>query len=151
MYGILWSIFFSFHLSHWEKYLTGVMYLPWSYDFSMLGGTLIYLITSVTGYELWKFKLPGDMSCGPILEAIIYIGIYFMSFPLSLKHIRDSYRWSDVSSITQSRDSYKLSVTKMFFLPSFRDRTGKMRSFFEAVRPLVSFFLGSNSIEKNLA
>ena len=51
MYGILWSIFFSFHLSHWEKYLTGVMYLPWSYDFSMLGGTLIYLITSVTGYE----------------------------------------------------------------------------------------------------
>ena len=52
MYGILWSIFFSFHLSHWEKYLTGVMYLPWSYDFSMLGGTLLYLITSVAGYEV---------------------------------------------------------------------------------------------------
>ena len=43
------------------------------------------------------------MSCGPIMELIIYVGVYFMSFPLSLKHIRDSYR----------------------------DRTGKMRSFFE--------------------
>ena len=52
MYGILWSIFLSFHLSHWEKYLTGVMYLPWSYDFSMLGGTLLYLITSVAGYKV---------------------------------------------------------------------------------------------------
>ena len=37
------------------------------------------------------------------MELIIYVGVYFMSFPLSLKHIRDSYR----------------------------DRTGKMRSFFE--------------------
>ena len=53
--------------------------------------------------QIWKFKLPGDMSCGPIMELIIYVGVYFMSFPLSLKHIRDSYR----------------------------DRTGKMRSFFE--------------------
>ena len=52
MYTILWSIFLSFHLSHWEKYLTGVMYLPWSYDFAMLGGTLLYLITSVAGYEV---------------------------------------------------------------------------------------------------
>lgn len=113
MYTILWSIFLSFHMSHWEKYLTGVMYLPWSYDISMLGGTILYLITSFAGYELWKYKLPGEMSCGPIMEAMIYIGIYFLSFPLTLWHIRDSYR----------------------------ERTGKMRSFFEAVRPLVSFFL----------
>ena len=52
MYTILWSIFLSFHMSHWEKYLTGVMYLPWSYDISMLGGTILYLITSVAGYEV---------------------------------------------------------------------------------------------------
>ena len=49
------------------------------------------------------------MSCGPVMEAMIYLGVYFMSFPLTLKHIRDSYR----------------------------DRTGKMRTFSEAVRPLV--------------
>ena len=29
----------GFYLSHWEKYLTGVLYLPWTYDASMLVGT----------------------------------------------------------------------------------------------------------------
>ena len=43
------------------------------------------------------------MSCGPIMEAILYISIYFMSFPLTLKHIVDSYK----------------------------EGTGKMRTFFE--------------------
>ena len=57
MYGILWSIFLSFHLSHWEKYLTGVMYLPWSYDFSMLGGTILYLVTSVAGYQVGEIEV----------------------------------------------------------------------------------------------
>ena len=28
MYGVMWSVFFTFHLSHWEKYNTSVMYLP---------------------------------------------------------------------------------------------------------------------------
>ena len=34
MYGILWLILISFIVSHWEKYNTGIMYLPWSYDLS---------------------------------------------------------------------------------------------------------------------
>ena len=25
MYGVMWSVFFTFHLSHWEKYNTGIM------------------------------------------------------------------------------------------------------------------------------
>lgn len=25
-------ILFNFHVSHWEKYNTGVLYLPWGYD-----------------------------------------------------------------------------------------------------------------------
>jgi hypothetical protein len=30
-----------------------VMYLPWGYDFAMVGGTLLYLITSIVGYSFW--------------------------------------------------------------------------------------------------
>ena len=26
----------GFYLSHWEKFITGVLYLPWSYDSSQL-------------------------------------------------------------------------------------------------------------------
>ncbi|CAG9131614.1 unnamed protein product [Plutella xylostella] len=35
MYYIIWNILVSFYFSHWEKYNTGVLYLPWGYDFSM--------------------------------------------------------------------------------------------------------------------
>lgn len=35
MYYIMWMVFFNFYISHWEKYNTGVLYLPWGYDFSM--------------------------------------------------------------------------------------------------------------------
>ena len=26
----------GFYLAHWEKYITGVLFLPWGYDFSQL-------------------------------------------------------------------------------------------------------------------
>ena len=27
-------VFYAFYFSHWEKYTTNVMYLPWAYDIS---------------------------------------------------------------------------------------------------------------------
>lgn len=36
MFFCLWNVFVNFYLSHWEKYNTGVLFLPWGYDFSML-------------------------------------------------------------------------------------------------------------------
>ena len=33
---VFWNVFFNFIFSHWEKYNTGVLYLPWGYDASML-------------------------------------------------------------------------------------------------------------------
>lgn len=41
MYFILWNIFINFYLSHWEKYNTGVLFLPWGYDASMVVSNLI--------------------------------------------------------------------------------------------------------------
>lgn len=38
MHLLLWTIYLSFIDSHWEKYNTKVLYLPWSYDISMLVG-----------------------------------------------------------------------------------------------------------------
>lgn len=36
LYYILWVVLFSFILSHWEKYNTGVLFLPWGYDISQV-------------------------------------------------------------------------------------------------------------------
>ncbi|CAB4068545.1 EPT1 [Lepeophtheirus salmonis] len=35
MYFALWAVFLNFQISHFEKYNTGIMYLPWGYDVSM--------------------------------------------------------------------------------------------------------------------
>ena len=36
MMMIFWVVMLSFFMSHWEKYNTGVLYLPWAYDFSQV-------------------------------------------------------------------------------------------------------------------
>ncbi len=36
MHMLLWVVYLSFIDSHWEKYNTKILYLPWSYDISML-------------------------------------------------------------------------------------------------------------------
>ncbi|VDP90252.1 unnamed protein product [Echinostoma caproni] len=36
LFWIQWSLIFSFVSSHWEKYITGVLYLPWTFDAAQL-------------------------------------------------------------------------------------------------------------------
>ena len=90
------------------------MYLPWAYDFSMVGGTILYTLTSILGYQTWKFLLPGGVSPGLLLQIMLYFGTFGLSVPVALRNIYLSYR----------------------------DATGKMRTLSEAIRPLISFFLG---------
>lgn len=90
------------------------MYLPWAYDVSMVGGTILYTLTSVLGFKTWKFLLPGGLSPGLLLQIMLYFGTFGLSIPVALRNI---YR-------------------------SYRDATGKMRPFSEAIRPLISFLLG---------
>lgn len=35
MHFVVMNVFLNFHLTHFEKYNTGVMFLPWAYDFVM--------------------------------------------------------------------------------------------------------------------
>jgi len=110
MYCVLWNVYFCFLTSHWEKYNTGVLYLPWGYDFSMVGGFVLYLITAVVGQEYWKILLPGNRYPGPFLEMMVYIGNMGITLPVALYNIYKSYK----------------------------EGTGKNRTFLEANRPLVS-------------
>jgi len=110
MFCLHWNIYFCFLLSHWEKYNTGILYLPWGYDFSMVGSFLLFLITAAGGQQMWNFMLPGDISPGPVLETATYIGNVGLTLPIALWNIRVAYK----------------------------EGTGKGRSFVEAMRPLVS-------------
>jgi len=110
MFCVMWNVYFCFLISHWEKYNTGILYLPWGYDFSMVSGFLLYLVTAVGGHHMWKLKLPGDHYPGPLLEAGVYFGNLGLTLPTALYNIYISYK----------------------------EGTGKNRTFLEAMRPLVS-------------
>ncbi|KAL4703031.1 hypothetical protein ACJJTC_000476 [Scirpophaga incertulas] len=116
---VLWNIFYNFYLTHWEKYNTGVMFLPWGYDFTMIGSCLVLGAAAVVGPEAWRQPLPGGIRAGAAFEALLYASAAITSQTIILWNIYKSYR----------------------------DRTGKMRPFSEAVRPLVPlatfFFLSS--------
>ncbi|XP_012273666.1 ethanolaminephosphotransferase 1 [Orussus abietinus] len=109
MYFILWNVFVNFYLSHWEKYNTGVLFLPWGYDASMLATILVFVLTSIGGHEAWKFELPGGISAGIMFEMLLYVSAIVSNLPVVLWNIYKSYR----------------------------DKTGKNRTLPEAVRPLV--------------
>lgn len=50
MFFVIWNVFLNFYFTHVEKYNTGVMFLPWGYDFTMWVGTL-------NSYNKYKYKL----------------------------------------------------------------------------------------------
>ncbi|CAG4985724.1 unnamed protein product [Colias eurytheme] len=110
---VIWNIFINFYLTHWEKYNTGVMFLPWGYDFTMIGSCILLLVTSVIGPHAWHASLPGGLTPGIVFEFTLYLSAALTSQTVILWNIYKSYR----------------------------DKTGKMRSFCEAIRPLIPLFL----------
>uniref|UniRef100_A0A672UTH3 Ethanolaminephosphotransferase 1 n=1 Tax=Strigops habroptila TaxID=2489341 RepID=A0A672UTH3_STRHB len=53
LYLLLWVVLFSFILSHWEKYNTGILFLPWGYDVSQVTISIVYIVTAIVGVEAW--------------------------------------------------------------------------------------------------
>ncbi|KAL3868920.1 hypothetical protein ACJMK2_041672 [Sinanodonta woodiana] len=114
VYLVMIGIMFCFIASHWEKYNTGVLFLPWGYDVGQIAITVVYLITFFFGYEFWKFTIPVfNTTAATFFEYTCYVGFMGLTFPPTLWNIYKSYR----------------------------DKTGHMRSFTEAMRPLASTFI----------
>ncbi|KAJ2940880.1 hypothetical protein O0L34_g10140 [Tuta absoluta] len=110
MYYVMWNILLNFYLSHWEKYNTGVLFLPWGYDFSMWASTFIFMLTGWKGTAFYKRYVFGSYTVANVFEWVIYGTGVFTNLPVSLYNVYKSYKL----------------------------RTGKMRSFSEAIRPLWS-------------
>jgi len=109
---IFWTIFITFYFSHWEKYNTGILYLPWSYDATQLALTVLYLVTYLKSYHVWKIVLPimGGQSLGQLFEYISYLGSFAGSVPFTVFNVYLAYKSNSLK-----------------------------RSLFEGLRPLISF------------
>lgn len=114
MYGILWLIMLSFIVSHWEKYNTGVLYLPWSYDLSQIGMTFLFFVTWLFGQDIWYFKLDfiglPDLTITRTIEIFIYVVSISLSVPVSI---------------------YNMYI-------AYTEKTLKQKSIYEGIRPLLS-------------
>ncbi|XP_041103587.1 ethanolaminephosphotransferase 1-like [Polyodon spathula] len=87
LYSILCVILLTFLLSHWEKYNTGVLYLPWGYDISQITLTAVYLLSAVVGVEAWYRPLPFGYFFTDILIAMVIGCCVFLSLPQTLYNI----------------------------------------------------------------
>ena len=113
MFFITLNVFMNFYLPHVEKYLTGVMFLPWGYDFVMwvsegapvnrvlvcrtiflnslrsllLQGVSITLaITGIFGAEFWQIPVFGMKPCH-IFELTLYISAVITSHPIIIYNV----------------------------------------------------------------
>ncbi|XP_021701606.1 ethanolaminephosphotransferase 1 isoform X3 [Aedes aegypti] len=111
MHFVMLNAYLNFYLPHVEKYITGVMFLPWGYDFLMWGVSLTMAATGIFGPEIWQVPIFGVKPC-VMFEVALYVSGLLTSHPIIAYNIYKSYR----------------------------DKTGKMRPFREAVRPLVPLF-----------
>uniref|UniRef100_A0A5K3EXR9 Sn-12-diacylglycerol ethanolamine-and cholinephosphotransferase n=1 Tax=Mesocestoides corti TaxID=53468 RepID=A0A5K3EXR9_MESCO len=72
-----WIISGGFLISHWEKSLTGVLYLPWTYDFGQLALVLLFVITFFTSPSIWFNRIPYLSMTLPELTPYIAHGVFW--------------------------------------------------------------------------
>lgn len=91
-YGICWNVFLTFYTTHCEKYITGILFLPWGYDLSMLATTGVIGASYFIGHDGWKITVAGTISTGRIVEIIFYASSLLATLPVSVYNIRRSYK-----------------------------------------------------------
>uniref|UniRef100_Q6GL79 Ethanolaminephosphotransferase 1 n=1 Tax=Xenopus tropicalis TaxID=8364 RepID=Q6GL79_XENTR len=92
LYFLLWVVLFSFILSHWEKYNTGILFLPWGYDLSQVTISCVYLVTAVVGAETWYQPVVFNILYRDLFTTMIVGCAVCVTLPMSLYNVFKGYR-----------------------------------------------------------
>ncbi|CAB1339706.1 unnamed protein product [Coregonus sp. 'balchen'] len=87
LYYILWVVLFSFILSHWEKYNTGVLFLPWGYDISQVSISIVYIFTAMVGVETWYEPIWWNFHYRDLFTFMILGCSFTVTLPMSLYNV----------------------------------------------------------------
>lgn len=88
-YWVVLALITGFYFSHWEKYITGTLNMPWAYDWGEVGATLFYFVTAIFGVKFWHFyPLPG-WTCAYCFKWLIIIG-FVLSIPANVWNVYHS-------------------------------------------------------------
>ncbi|ERE67376.1 ethanolaminephosphotransferase 1 [Cricetulus griseus] len=92
LYLLLWVVLFSFILSHWEKYNTGILFLPWGYDISQVTISFVYIVTALVGVEAWYEPFLFNFLYRDLFTAMIIGCALCVTLPMSLLNFFRSYK-----------------------------------------------------------
>lgn len=92
LYFILWVVLFSFILSHWEKYNTGILFLPWGYDISQVTISLVYIVTAIVGVEAWHIPILFNFMYRDLFTTMILGFAFTATLPMSFYNVFKAYR-----------------------------------------------------------
>ncbi|XP_065843219.1 ethanolaminephosphotransferase 1-like [Oscarella lobularis] len=84
----------GFYVCHWEKYITGVLYLPWSYDLVQLGTLGMYIGAAIYGNETLHFYVISSLGItfSKAFAITVFVSTFAFSIPCSLWNIYLSYK-----------------------------------------------------------
>jgi len=117
MFVSLWLLQLVFYVAHWEKFVTGVLYLPWTYDLSMIALCFLYIYVGIFGSSFWTKEL---LTSSPLPFKFTILNL-----------LRTAFLITSVIAILQS--VFKVIQAK---------RNGKAtRSFMEICTPWISMIL----------
>uniref|UniRef100_A0A8C0VF99 Selenoprotein I n=1 Tax=Cyanistes caeruleus TaxID=156563 RepID=A0A8C0VF99_CYACU len=92
LYLLLWVVLFSFILSHWEKYNTGILFLPWGYDVSQVTISIVYIVTAFVGVEAWYAPFLFNFLYRDLFTAMIIACALTVTLPMSLYNFYKAYK-----------------------------------------------------------
>lgn len=92
MYLVTSVVLFTFMLSHWEKYNTGMLFLPWTYDISQLSMTGVYILTAAVGVDAFHKPVMPHLYMTDLLITFLVGCSLLISFPQTLYNIVNGYQ-----------------------------------------------------------
>ncbi|KAL0812058.1 hypothetical protein ABMA28_009448 [Loxostege sticticalis] len=84
---IVVSVCLNFFVSHWEKYNTGVLYLPWGYDISMWATSLLFLVPGLYGPTAYHTYLIGQVTVAQALEVVVHTTGLVTTMPVAVYNV----------------------------------------------------------------
>ncbi|KAH9281122.1 Ethanolaminephosphotransferase 1 [Echinococcus granulosus] len=78
LFACEWIIICGFLLAHWEKSITGVLFLPWSYDLGQMTTIFLFVTTFFTSPSIWANRLPIIQMNVPELTPYVVHGVFWL-------------------------------------------------------------------------
>ena len=85
-----------------RRYNTGVLFLPWGYDASQIGLTLVYVLTAIFGADLFISRIPPFTAVHfpHACELFFHGSSFIMTVPMSLYNLYVCWRKGEAKRAT---------------------------------------------------